>query len=64
MVPEGVAGAAAAGAAAGREDWLFNIVPKSVADAGLRVFTGRFDLRRITGAVYAGRVADLNAGMK
>jgi hypothetical protein len=64
MVPEGVAGAAAAGAAAGRADWLFNIVPKSVAEAGLPVFTGRSDLRRITGAVYAGRIAVLNAGMK
>jgi hypothetical protein len=64
MVPEGVAGAAAAGAAAGRADWLFNIVPKSVAEAGLPVFTGRSDLRRIIGAAYAGRVAVLNAGMK
>jgi hypothetical protein len=64
MVPEGFAGAAAAGAAAGRADWLFNIVPKSVAGAGVRLFTGRFDLRRIAGAVYAGRVAVLNAGMK
>ena len=35
MVPEGAAGAAAAEEAAGWEGWLFNIVPKSVAEAGL-----------------------------
>jgi hypothetical protein len=63
MVPDGDAGGAAAGAAAGRADWLFNIVPKSVAEAALRVGIGRSDLRRITGAVYTGRVAVLNVGM-
>jgi hypothetical protein len=63
MVPEGAAGPAAADAAAGRVDWLFNIVPKSVAEDGLRLFSGRSDLRRITGAVYVGRVAVLSVGM-
>jgi hypothetical protein len=74
MVPNGAAGAATAGAATagaaadgavtGRADWLSNIVPKSAADAGLRVFTGSSDLRRIAGAVYVGCVAVLNVGMK
>jgi hypothetical protein len=64
MVPEGVGGAVAAGAATDRDDWLFNIVPKSVAEAGLRGFTGRSDLRRITRAVYVGNAAALNVGMK
>jgi hypothetical protein len=74
MVPEGdagavaagavAAGAVAAGAATGGADSLFNIVTKSVAEAGLRGFTGRSDLRRITRAVYVGRAAVLNVGMK
>jgi hypothetical protein len=73
MVPEGdagavaagavAAGAVAAGAATGGADSLFNIVTKSVAEAGLRGFAGVFDRRRITGTVYAGRVAVLNVGM-
>jgi hypothetical protein len=63
MVPEGAAGAAAAEAAAGGADWLFNIVPKSVAVAGLRVFAGVSDLRRIAAVVYVGSVAVLNVGM-
>jgi len=50
-VPEVAAGAAAAGTAGGGTDWLFNIVPKSVAEAGLRVCARKSDLRRITGAV-------------
>jgi hypothetical protein len=66
MVPDGAAGAAGAAGAdagAGGADWFFNIVPKSVAEAGLRGFAGVFDRRRITGTVYAGRVAVLNVGM-
>jgi hypothetical protein len=63
MVPEGDAGAAAAVEAAGEADWLFNIVPKSVAAAELRVRAGSSDLRRATDAVYVGRVAVLNVGM-
>jgi hypothetical protein len=62
MLPEGDAGAATGGAAGGWEGWFFNIVPK-VADSGLRVVAGRSDLRRMTGAVYTGRVAVLNVGM-
>jgi hypothetical protein len=50
MPPEGDAGAAAADAAAGAADWLFKMVPKSVAEPGVRV-DGRFDLRCVTGAV-------------
>jgi hypothetical protein len=64
MVRKGAAGAAAVGVATGGEDWLFNIVPKSVAGAGFRVFTGMSDLRRIAGAVYAGCAAVLNVAMK
>jgi len=44
--------------------WFFNIVPKSVPEAGLRVGTGMSGLRRIAGVVYTGRVAVLNVGMK
>jgi hypothetical protein len=63
ILAEGDAGATAADAATGRGDWLFNIVPKSVPETGLRVLTGRSDLRRKAGAVYAGRIAVLNVGM-
>jgi hypothetical protein len=65
MVPDGATGAAtaAADAAARGGDWLFNMVPKSVAEAKLRVLAGASGLRRITGAVYAGRAAVLNVGM-
>jgi hypothetical protein len=64
MVPEGDAGAAAGvEAAGGVDDWLFNMVPKSVADAAGRLFDGRSDLRLITGAVYVGCGAVLNVGM-
>jgi hypothetical protein len=63
MLPEGDAAAATAGAAAGWEGWFFNIVPKADPDSGLRVVAGRSDLRRMTGAVYTGRVAVLNVGM-
>jgi hypothetical protein len=58
MVPGGAAaGAAAPDAAVGGADWLVNMVPKSVAEAGLRVLAGVSDLRRIVGGVYVGRVA-------
>jgi hypothetical protein len=64
MVPEGEAGATAAGAAAGLGDWLFNIVPKSVAGVEVREVAGVSDLRRIAGAVYVGSAAVLNVGLK
>jgi hypothetical protein len=63
MLPEGAAGAVTGGAAGGWEGWFFNIAPKADPDSGLRVVAGRFDLRRMTGAVYTGRVAVLNVGM-
>jgi len=63
MVPDGDAGAGAADAGAGAADCVFNILPKSVAEAGLRVFAARSDLRRMTGAVYTGHAAVLNVGM-